>query len=84
MKRLAARGLGLLVVAFALAGCAQPPGQAGWVALVDGETGLENWDRNGDANWRAEGGAMVDFATVSPMPKVGGTIKWRKVQILPL
>lgn len=32
---------------------------SGWTTLVDGEKGLENFDRIGDANWRAEGGAIV-------------------------
>jgi hypothetical protein len=31
----------------------------GWVTLIDGEKGLENFNRIGDANWRAEGGAIV-------------------------
>jgi hypothetical protein len=31
----------------------------GWVTLIDGDKGLENFDRIGDANWRAEGGAIV-------------------------
>jgi hypothetical protein len=31
----------------------------GWVTLIDGETGLENWNRVGGANWRAEGKAIV-------------------------
>src|SRR5437870_253895 len=44
----------------AVAGCAQMriPGM-GWETLVDGDKGLENFNRNGDANWRAEGGAIV-------------------------
>lgn len=50
--------LGLLAAA-ALAGCASAPQGAAWVTLIDGEKGLENWDRLGDANWRAEGGAVV-------------------------
>jgi hypothetical protein len=29
------------------------------VTLVDGQSGLDNWNRVGDANWRAEGGAIV-------------------------
>jgi hypothetical protein len=29
------------------------------VTLIDGERGLENFNRIGDANWRAEGGAIV-------------------------
>ena len=32
---------------------------AGWITLIDGTAGLENWDRVGDANWRAEDGAIV-------------------------
>jgi Domain of Unknown Function (DUF1080) len=32
---------------------------AGWTTLIDGAKGLENWDRVGDANWRAEDGAIV-------------------------
>ena len=48
----------LLVLVFALAGCAHLPG-GGWVNLIDGDTGLDNWNRIGDANWRAEGGAIV-------------------------
>ena len=44
----------------AVAGCAQMriPGM-GWETLVDGDKGLENFSRLGDANWRAEGGAIV-------------------------
>ena len=59
MKRHFARILGLFVVALAVAGCSVMPGQAGWTALIDGNRGLENWDRIGDANWRAEDGAIV-------------------------
>ena len=49
-------------VAVALsAGCAQVQRMTGtgWETLVDGEKGLENFSRVGDANWRAEGGAIV-------------------------
>jgi hypothetical protein len=31
----------------------------GWETLVDGDKGLENFSRVGEANWRAEGGAIV-------------------------
>jgi hypothetical protein len=57
MKRL----LALAVIA-ALVACADMriPGMGdGWETLIDGEKGLENFDRVGDANWRAEGGAIV-------------------------
>jgi len=59
MKRLSVITLGLLVVAFTVFGCATPPSGLGWVTLIDGDKGLENWNRVGDANWRAEGGAIV-------------------------
>jgi hypothetical protein len=54
----------LLVVAGALllAACSSMPSWvpgSGWNTLIDGEKGLENFDRVGDANWRAEGGAIV-------------------------
>lgn len=48
----------MLLAAFTIAGCAHRP-EAGWVAMIDGDNGLENFDRIGDANWRAEGGAIV-------------------------
>lgn len=50
-----------LALAAWLAGCAGMPGPfaGGWQTLIDGERGLENFVRVGDANWRAEGGAIV-------------------------
>ena len=60
MKRLSIITMGLLVVAFTVFGCAPlPPGETGWITLINGSNGLENWNRIGDANWRAEGGAIV-------------------------
>ena len=56
MKRLFAICLALLLAVLALSGCAT---QQGWVTLIDGDKGLENWNRIGDANWRAEGGSIV-------------------------
>jgi hypothetical protein len=50
--------LGLLAAA-ALAGCVSTTQDAAWVTLIDGDKGLDNWDRIGDANWRAEGGLIV-------------------------
>jgi hypothetical protein len=32
---------------------------SGWEILIDGASGLDNFTRMGDANWRAEGGAIV-------------------------
>jgi hypothetical protein len=49
----------LLCVAFTLVGCATPGPGSGWTVLIDGEKGLDNFTRVGDANWRADGGAIV-------------------------
>ncbi len=59
MKRFSIITMGLLVVAFTFFGCATGLNSLGWVSLIDGSTGLDNWNRIGDANWRAEGGAIV-------------------------
>ena len=59
MKRLSSIAMGLLVVAFTLAGCGSHPTDTGWVTLIDGDKGIENFNRVGDANWRAEGGTIV-------------------------
>ena len=58
MKRLITIALGWLL-AWALAGCAGAPTGPGWVTLIDGDKGLDNWNRIGDANWRAEGSVIV-------------------------
>src|SRR6266404_6353763 len=54
--------MGLLMIGLTVLGCAHmSSGQpdAGWITLIDGTTGLDNWNRIGDANWRAEDGAIV-------------------------
>ena len=48
-----------LLAAWVLTGCASSPLGAGAVTLIDGDKGLENFNRIGDANWRAEGGLIV-------------------------
>ncbi|MDP3701790.1 MAG: DUF1080 domain-containing protein [Hylemonella sp.] len=58
MKLTFSRRLALLTLVSGLAGCASWPG-SGWTTLIDGEKGLDNWNRLGDANWRAENGAIV-------------------------
>jgi hypothetical protein len=53
--------MGLLVVVCAVSSCAtQPSGQsdAGWITLLDGAKGLDNWNRVGTANWTASEGAI--------------------------
>lgn len=62
MKRWSIIAVNLLVVAFAGFGCSGMQSgrmDAGWTTLIDGASGLENWNRAGDANWRAEDGAIV-------------------------
>ena len=57
MKRLLVAATTLL-----LAACSSMPSWvpgSGWTTLIDGDKGLENFQRVGDANWRAEGGAIV-------------------------
>jgi len=58
MKSLSVISLGLLVTVLTVFGCATTS-DSGWVTLIDGGKGLENFNRIGDANWRAEGGAIV-------------------------
>ena len=59
MKRFSRLTTALLVAAFALFGCSVPPYEPGWITLIDGEKGLDNFTRQGEANWRAEDGAIV-------------------------
>jgi hypothetical protein len=52
----------VIAAALLLAACESMPSWmpgGGWTTLIDGDKGLENFDRIGDANWRAEGGAIV-------------------------
>jgi hypothetical protein len=61
MKRIIAIGAALAASAVMFWGCATggAPSGPGWVTLIDGEKGLENFDRSGDANWRAESGSIA-------------------------
>src|SRR6185503_463960 len=58
MKRISAITMGL-AIALAVFGCAHTSGEAGWTTLIDGTRGMENFTPVGDANWRAENGAIV-------------------------
>jgi len=57
--------LSLLVLTLTLFGCTHYIASRGWVTLIDGETGMENFSPSGnDANWRAADGAIqADKAT---------------------
>jgi Domain of Unknown Function (DUF1080) len=54
-----ARWLALCAAVLVALGCASTSNQSGWTLLVDGTKGMENFTAIGDANWRAEDGAIV-------------------------
>jgi hypothetical protein len=60
MKPRFTNALALLLVALLVSSCAPfSPGQ-GWTTLIDGNSGMENWNPTGSkANWRAEGGSIL-------------------------
>ena len=58
MKHRIANIVASMVIVFTLFGCAQHLPSQGWVALIDGDKGMENWDITGGGNWRAEAGAI--------------------------
>jgi hypothetical protein len=57
MKRLWGISAGLLVVALHFAGCATKA-DSGWITLIDGERGMENFNAVGNSNWTASDGAI--------------------------
>ena len=60
MKRSTFIGAGLLGSLFGLQGCGSMPGKGnGWSTLIEGSSGLDNFNRIGDANWHAENGTIV-------------------------
>jgi hypothetical protein len=54
-----------VVACLGIVACAQLPSDlaqlGGWTTLINGEEGLDNWHRVGDANWRPEDGAIVAY-----------------------
>src|SRR4030095_7894255 len=57
MKRLL-----VLATALLLAACSSMPAWvpgSGWTTLIDGDKGMDNFSKVGDANWRTEDGAIV-------------------------
>jgi hypothetical protein len=59
MKRLSTILAVSFVVALTAFGCAHGPNtNFGWVTLIDGNNGMENWNVTGGANWRAADGAI--------------------------
>jgi len=61
MQRLTFISLGLLAIGFTVFGCATQSSRqadAGWITLIDGPNGLDNWNRVGTANWTAAEGVV--------------------------
>lgn len=58
MRLRIARFAGLLAVTLAIFGCQSYLPSQGWLALIDGNAGMENWNITGGGNWRAEHGAI--------------------------
>ena len=56
MKILSVVSAGLLTLVLAY-GCASPSG-SGWTTLVDGASGMNNFNQVGDANWSAKDGSI--------------------------
>ncbi|MBU0655642.1 MAG: hypothetical protein KJ914_11010 [Gammaproteobacteria bacterium] len=59
-----ALSLGLLVVG--LGGCAANPAGGNWTKLIDGDKGLENFNRVGAANWVSADGVIQVSAGSKP------------------
>ena len=66
MKRLIARCSGLLVFALTVSGCTILHPSHGWVTLIDGAGGFENWTITGGGNWRATDGAIQADKSTTP------------------
>jgi hypothetical protein len=58
MTRSAGQLLATIAATALLAGCNTMGNMAGWSTLVDGEKGMDNFTRVGDANWTATDGAV--------------------------
>jgi hypothetical protein len=60
MFRLMSAALPLFIIVVSGTGCASRPGvrNDGSTVLINGSAGLDNWNRVGDANWRAADGAI--------------------------
>jgi hypothetical protein len=58
MKKLACCRAVLLAFTLGAFGCAMQSGGSGWTTLVDGTSGLENFNRVGTADWTAVDGAI--------------------------
>lgn len=58
MKGMAFGGFAAAILAMALSSCATGRGAPGWLTVVDGTKGLDNFYPVGEANWTAADGAI--------------------------
>jgi len=58
MKRRFASVMAAMFVALILFGCGHYLPSQGWITLIDGNSGMENWNITGGGNWRAEDGSI--------------------------
>jgi hypothetical protein len=58
MTRSAGQILATIAATALLAGCGTMSNPSGWTTLIDGEKGMDNFTRVGDANWTATEGAV--------------------------
>jgi len=58
MKRRFASVMAVMCVALILFGCGHYLPSQGWITLIDGNSGMENWNITGGGNWRAEDGSI--------------------------
>jgi hypothetical protein len=67
MKRFSIIGIGLLVTALTIAGCATMS-DSGWVTLIDGPKGMENFNQVGSTNWAVLDGILQADKRTSKTP----------------
>jgi hypothetical protein len=58
MKRTSIVTVVLLAAALTFVGCTTTTSEPGWITLLDGTRGMENFERVGDSNWTAADGAI--------------------------
>jgi hypothetical protein len=70
MKRLSVIASSLLVIAVAVVGCAQMSAMTGtgWVTLIDGPKGMENFNQVGTTNWAVVDGVLQADKRTSKTP----------------
>jgi hypothetical protein len=58
MQRQLAQFIVGFVALLLIAGCGHHLPSQGWIPLIDGDKGMENWEVTGGGNWRAQDGAI--------------------------